>query len=252
MHPLLISLANINAGVRMKATSHVFALAAYLSIPKFLDVNAHLQSLLAVRVFHICLSIVTKNLKCAEFSGKQMPDPWGNQRIAHMPLVRYIADLPEQCMISCVLGSESPTSTASQDQFGDGICHPRCTQNYTLNRITLACQEADPTFLPAFLKACHPMGLNGVNQPFWKDWGSADPSLFLTPDALHAWHKFYFDHLLKWVINMLGGDELDWCMAAIQPWVGARHWPKGISKLKQCTGREHRDLEKILVPVASV
>ena len=40
-------------------------------------------------------------------------------------------------------------------------------------------------------------------------------------------------------------------MAALQPHVGSCHWANGISKLKQCTGREHRDLEKILIAVAA-
>ena len=40
-------------------------------------------------------------------------------------------------------------------------------------------------------------------------------------------------------------------MAALQPHVGQHHWTNGVSKLKQCTGREHRDLEKILIAVAA-
>jgi hypothetical protein len=93
--------------------------------------------------------------------------------------------------------------------------------------------------------------LNGVVEPFWKDWGNACPSRFLTPDALHQWHKFYFDHCLRWVINIIGGEELDRRLAAIQPRTGTRHWVNGVSTLKQCTGREHRDLEKLLPVVAA-
>jgi len=93
--------------------------------------------------------------------------------------------------------------------------------------------------------------LNGVHQPFWRNWGNADLSIFLTPDALHAWHKFFFNHPLKWIINIMGSEELDCCMAALQQCVGMCHWAHGISKLKQVTGHEHRDLEKILVAVAA-
>ena len=96
---------------------------------------------------------------------------------------------------------------------------------------------------------CQDVGLNGVHQPFWRDWGNADPSYFLTPDALHPWHKFIFNHPLKWIINIMGGDELDRRMAALQPHVGVWHWQNGISKLKQVTGREHRDLQKVLVAI---
>ena len=251
MHPLLLSLANIEAGVRMKATSHAFALAAYLPIPKFLNVSAPIHAVLTARVYHICVSTITKNLKLAEAHGVIMSDPRGNLRMCHTPLAAWIADLPEQRTIACVLANQSATSTATSDEFDDSEPHPRRTREVTLNRISQACAVADPAFIPAFISACQPHGLNGVHQPFWKDWGNASPSDFITPDALHMMHKFFFDHPLKWVINIMGGNELDRRMAALQPRVGSRHWTNGISKLKQCTGREHRDLEKILIAVAA-
>lgn len=251
MHPVLLSLANINAGVRMKATSHAFMLVAYLPIPKFLNVTAPVHAALTARIFHACLSHVFSSLKIAERHGEMMPDPRGKMRRCNTPLASYISDLPEQRMISGVLGNQSPISTAGQAEFGDDFPHPRRTRDFIMGRIAEACKTADPVSVPEFVKACEPFGLTGVHQPFWADWGDADPSIFLTPDALHQWHKFFFDHTLKWIINIMGGDELDRRMAALQPRVGERHWPKGISKLKQCTGREHRDLQKILVAVVA-
>jgi hypothetical protein len=68
----------------------------------------------------------------------------------------------------------------------------------------------------------------------WPEWGAPavlarlgqrrPPPLFLTVDVLHTFHKFFFDHPLKWVINIMGGEELDRRMVAIQPRVGERHW----------------------------
>ncbi len=43
MHPLLLSIANIDAGVRMKATSRAFALIAYLPVVQFDNVTEHEQ-----------------------------------------------------------------------------------------------------------------------------------------------------------------------------------------------------------------
>src|SRR6202042_3235588 len=251
MHPVLLSLANIEAGIRMKATSHAFALAAYLPIPKFQNVTPQVQAVLSARVYHTCVSIIMDGLKAADADGEVMSDPNGTQRLCHTPLVSWIGDLPEQRVISCVLGNQSPISEASLNQFGDSNPHPRRTRELTLSRIAQACMAADPTAIPQFLKECDPLGLNGVHQPFWRSWGNACPSKFLTPDALHQWHKFSFDHILKWVINIMGGDELDRRMAALQPRVGERHWANGISKLKQCTGREHRDFQKLIVAVTA-
>jgi len=62
MHLVLLSLANISAGVHMKATSHTFSLAVYSPIPKFLNVSAHIQAALTACVYHICISIITQKL----------------------------------------------------------------------------------------------------------------------------------------------------------------------------------------------
>ena len=55
----------------------------------------------------------------------------------------------------------------------------------------------DPCDIAAFYKVClSSFHLNGVVLPFWEDWGDACPSMFLTPDALHQWHTFYYNHCI--------------------------------------------------------
>jgi hypothetical protein len=236
----------------MKATSHAFALAAYLPIPKFVGVSPDIHAVLVAWVFHHCLDKVFVNLKAAEASGVCMSDPNGWLNTIHTPLVAWIADRPEQLMLSGVLSNNSHISLATQDQFGDSIPHPPQTRQHTLNAISHVLQKcSNPWDLAVFIKACASEGLNGVHEPFWHDWGSADPSLFLTPDALHQWHKFFYDHCLKWITNIMTGEELDFRLSVLQPRVGVKHWSKGVSKLKQCTGHEHRDLETQLVSVCA-
>lgn len=251
MHPVLLSLANINAGVRMKATSHSFGLAGYLPTPKFINVSKDVHAVLVNRMYHACVDVITATLKQTERDGAWFDDPNGHLRFCHTPLVSWIADLPEQRMQACVINNQSPVSLAKLNQFGDKEPHPHRTRAFTLDLINQACSATDPAMIPQFIKTCKALGLNGVHQPFWKDWGLADPSQFLTPDALHQLHKFFFDHVLKWVINIMGGEELDCRLKSLQPRVGVRHWSSGVSKLKQCTGREHRELEKIIVVAAA-
>ena len=251
MHPLLLSIANIHAGVRMKATSHSFALAAYLPVPKFLSVSQPVQAVLAARVYHHAISIVTKNLKTAAQDGMVMSDPMDRLRVIHTPLVAWIADYPEQLLIACVSSKNSPISTATGAQFGDPNAHPPRLGKDTLQAIHAACAACDPCDIIAFHKICQQMRLNGVTEPFWEDWKNACPSFFLTPDALHQWHKFYFDHCLQWVINIITGQELNFHLSVLQLRIGTRHWPNGVSTLKQCTGREHRALKKLLPAVSA-
>jgi hypothetical protein len=109
MHPLLLSIANIAAGVRMKATSPVFALAAYLPIPKFLDVAPDVQAVLTARVYHYCIDKVVANLKIAERTGALMSDPMGRQQVlllCHLP--------PPPNLTICCLILHEPASIHSR------------------------------------------------------------------------------------------------------------------------------------------
>ncbi|KAG2052648.1 hypothetical protein BDR06DRAFT_1056020, partial [Suillus hirtellus] len=89
--------------------------------------------------------------------------------------------------------------------------------------------------------------LNSVHSPFWVDWPFADPSVFLTPEPLHHWHKEFFDHNLQWCLEVVREQELDFCISVLQPTTGFRHFSGGISKLKQVMGRVHQDLQCYIV-----
>ncbi|KAG2058806.1 hypothetical protein BDR06DRAFT_980194 [Suillus hirtellus] len=120
----------------------------------------------------------------------------------HTPLVVWIANYPEQLLIACTASKHSPISLTIAAQFGDPLPYPPQTHSETLNAIERVCALSDPCDIASFYKMCQNLHLNGVVEPFWKDWGNACPSLFLTPDSLHQWHKFYFDHPIN-CISML-------------------------------------------------
>ncbi|KAG6372948.1 hypothetical protein JVT61DRAFT_6988 [Boletus reticuloceps] len=101
-HPLLISLANIKMHARNKAAAHGFLLLALLPFPEFIHETARMQSVLEARLFHHCLDIVLEPLKQEMKRGVTMPDPLGELRYCFTPLISYIADTPEACVISCV------------------------------------------------------------------------------------------------------------------------------------------------------
>ncbi|KAJ7205926.1 hypothetical protein B0H12DRAFT_1034874, partial [Mycena haematopus] len=100
-----------------------------------------------------------------------------------------------------------------------------------------------------YVKEAKKLGLNGVHRPFWRDWPLAEPSQFLTPEPLHHWMKMFWDHVCKWCILALGAAEIDFRFSVLRPHTGMRHFKEGISKAKQTTGREHRDIQRYIVPV---
>ena len=120
-HPLLLGLANIRMSTRLKLSSDAFLLAALLPIPKFVHNNKRMCGLLSDRLLHECLDIVLEPLKQAARLGITMNDPLGNLRLCYTPLVSYIVDTPEACMLAAVGGKTSPVTIAMYKQFGDSF-----------------------------------------------------------------------------------------------------------------------------------
>ena len=134
-HPLLISIANISMMVQNKAASHSFLLLVLTPISEFLHNTSRMCSLLEARLFHQCLDIVLKPLKQAAQFGCTISDPLGNQCYCFTPLVSYIADTPEACLVACIRGLTSPVTMAMYRNFGDWDRHQPCTATLTLSQL---------------------------------------------------------------------------------------------------------------------
>jgi hypothetical protein len=130
-HPLLISLANISADIRRKGSMNLYLLLALLPVSKFTHPNKCLCGVLADRLLHQVISTVVKPLKKAAKLGCMMSDPLGNLKHCFTPLVAYIANTLEQCVIACVTSNASAVSIAVSAQFGDPICCAPCTASKT-------------------------------------------------------------------------------------------------------------------------
>ncbi|KAG1823965.1 uncharacterized protein BJ212DRAFT_1444833 [Suillus subaureus] len=183
MHPLFLTIGNIQLDVQMKATSHAWRCVAFMPTPTFL-VNLDYQTLLQSHLWHRCMDFIMSNLKVAVRVGEFMADPSAHWHHCFTPLISHIADLPEQLMIAC------------------------------------------------FNKEVKKLHLSGIHLPFWRNWRSANPAKFLTPEILHTLLKFFFDHVLK----------------SQHKHIGVCHFGSGVSHVKQMTGREHQDIQRTIVP----
>lgn len=249
-HPLLISLANLDMDFRMKASNHAYLLLALLPIPHFFHPTKRLRGVLADRLFHECLDFITQPLKTAAQIGIMMSDPLGSQRLCYTPLAAYIVDTPESTLIAGVGGKTSSVTMAFYKQFGDNFRHEPRRGSTTIGQLQSLEAEIDPWDLKAYFReAQSSFRLNGVHRPFWRDWPLSDPSDFLTPEPLHHWHKQFWDHDAKWCIRAVGPAEIDFRFSVLHPHTGFRSFSEGISALKQVTGREHRDIQRYIIPV---
>ncbi|KAG6826751.1 hypothetical protein H0H92_014591, partial [Tricholoma furcatifolium] len=248
-HPLLLSLANIDMDFRSKALNHVFLLIGLLPIPKFIHKDRKIRGVLESRLFHECLDYILRPVKKAAEIGIMMSDPLGNLRYFFTPLASCIVDTPESNLIAGVASMSSSVTVANYHQLGDSFRHESRTAAKTIAQLAQIERTIDPWALDDYIKASNEAGLNGVHRPFWRDWALAEPSTFLTPEPLHHWHKMFFDHDIKWCIQALEGPEIDFRFSILHPHNGFRHFKEGISKLKQVTGREHRDMQRYLIPL---
>ncbi|KAF8546867.1 hypothetical protein OG21DRAFT_1527549 [Imleria badia] len=210
-HPLLLSLANIDADIHSKGSLHAHVLLALLPVPSFIHKQMHVCSLLSDRLFHECLDLVLKPLKIAA-------------------TVRIMMSDPVECLVTCTSPKASPVLTVIYKQFSDSFRHPPRTATMTLDEIEQACSMANLDDFKDFLKVIKRFRLNGVDKSFFRDWLLSEPLIFITPETLHVFHRLFWDHNLQWS-------------------VGYRSFEEGVSKLEQVMGRDHRAAQRYIVGV---
>ncbi|KAF9044680.1 hypothetical protein BDP27DRAFT_1386570 [Rhodocollybia butyracea] len=93
----------------------------------------------------------------------------------------------------------------------------------------------------------HKHNVAGGIEHFWKDFPLTDIHDCITPDILHQCYQGVFKHLLKWVQEIVGENELDEQFQVLPPTCGVRHFKKGIADFSQVTGTEHKHIARILL-----
>ena len=164
-HNILISLANIDANIHSKTSLHSYLLLVLLPIPKFVHKNSHICGLLKDWLFHQMLNHILAPLKTAATMKVMMSDLVGNLWYCYTPLVSWIANMPEECLISTTSPKAFPVTTTTSKHFGDSFCHPPYTGQNTLLAIWTVCAEHDPPDFKNFLKVIRCLSLNGLINP---------------------------------------------------------------------------------------
>jgi hypothetical protein len=186
------------------------------------------------------METLVEPLKKPGKEGKPMVCSDGNVRQVFPILAAYVADFPEQCLVSCTMKTGCPICIVDPDKRGD-LHTPRTRKiPETVEAINKA--QATGNHRSRLL-----LGLRN-SVPFWRNLPYANMFECFTPDALHQLHKGIFkDHLVKWCALILGKDELDRRYKAMPPHHGLRHFHRGIMSIKQWTGREHKQMERVFI-----
>ncbi len=250
-HCVYMTCGNIQKDIRTKLSSRLWVKIAQIPVGKFLEKEDN--GVLNQRLYHICMDIVTEMLKECSREPVLMADAMGKLRLVRALLLAHIADHPEQQMIACAAGDASPISLARHKELGLDYCLDLRTRDVTLELVKELrdTPRVDPLNVGAYMRKAKKSGLNGVYEPYWRDWEFADPSKFLTPDVLHQFHKFFWDHPMKWARQLLGDAEIDRRYKVLQKHVGRKHFHNGFTVFSQHTGREYRELQASFIPVIS-
>ncbi|KAG8916248.1 hypothetical protein FRC01_003278 [Tulasnella sp. 417] len=231
--PVYITIGNIGKATRRKPSQHATILLGYLPVTK-LEIFSHTatRQLMGQDLFHRSMKLLLEPLERAGRAGVQMVCPDGYARKVYPILAAYIADHPEQCLVTCTKENRCPQCK-----------YPGRNQTDTLT--ILKCRASGD---PQAEEEAREEGLRATYPPFWANLPHTDIFSCITPDILHQIHKGMFkSHLFEWCQAILGTAEMDQRFSAMPSHPSLRHFHRGVSHLTQWTGKEAKQLERVFV-----
>ena len=154
----------------------------------------------------------------------------------------FVGDYPEQVLVTCTYGNWCPKCLVPADELGSNTRFPLC--NYKLARDVYLLADGDAC---AFHLACREISQKPVFHPFWEKLPFTNVFVSITPDILHQLLQGVFKHLVSWLIGTFGTLEIDACCRSIPPNHHILTFAKGISILTHVTGKEHKNMSRILL-----
>jgi hypothetical protein len=244
-----LTIGNLPKLIRRKPSKNACILISYLSInkldrSKMTEAEHHSR---VQRIFHESMGIILKALKEAGKTGVYIKDSKGVTWLVYPILASYIADYPEQCLVTCTKYGTCPKCRQTANNLGDDQLAPSQTQKWTHQVIDDAKKELKDS-IPKFHEYCMKRYVaGGVYSPFWKDLPFCNIHLTITPDILHQLYQGVFKHVIGWCQLIIGEKKLDQRIRLLPYGYGLRQFKQGISKLSQISGTERKNMAKILL-----
>ncbi|KAK7020726.1 hypothetical protein VNI00_017626 [Paramarasmius palmivorus] len=246
-YPVYLTLGNIPKALRRKPSQRACILIGYLPVDKISkgNLSGREHSARYQRLLHEAMRYLLSPLVNAGRSGVEMVSADGVIRRVHPILTSYIADFPEQCLVTCSKYGVCPKCQVTASELANPTPHPRRTEAWTQSVMQSARQHATPT---RYFEACMEHEVSGyVYDPFWKDLPYSDIHFSIMPDILHQLYQGVLRHLINWCQTILHKDELDRRIRCLPESYGVRHFKNGISSLSQISGMERKNMGKILL-----
>ncbi|KAH9023276.1 hypothetical protein EDB85DRAFT_2075341 [Lactarius pseudohatsudake] len=247
-YPLYLSIGNLHNNLRRSHRGGV-ALAGFLAIAQTEKRYSDNPGFRRFRrqLFHTSLARILSSLCPGMSEPEVVRCADGFHRRVIYGLGPYIADYPEQVLISGIVTNWCPKCTAHRDDL-ETLGTPRSREQTDALRELLGLGELWRLY-----------GVVGDVEPFTDDFPRADVYELLSPDLLHQIIKGTFkDHLVHWVTAYVRRkhpgapgkvilDDIDRRIAAAPPFTGLRRFPEGRG-FKQWTGDDSKALMKVYLP----
>jgi hypothetical protein len=246
-YPVYVSIGNISKKVRRKSTEGATVLLGYLPVDKFEDVKSpDERARLRAELTHRAMEALMEPLKLASEEGVDMWCSDGYLRRVYPILAAFVADWPEQCELACAGQGGCPICTATHVGRGD------YNQQAPL-------RDPEETLAALRLYYRHNRHLGELNElnlkPWWPWWANLPHTNFhacITPDLLHQLHNGRFkSHILKWAMSIATPIVVDRRFMSMTRAEGMRHFNRRVSKIKNWTGRESKELMKQILPLVT-
>jgi len=189
-YPVYLTLWNLPRAIWRKPSQHACILVTYLSVSKMvgMELSKKQKSSRIQQLFHDSMWIVLEPLIEAEKSGVEITGGDGKVCMVHPILACYVADYPEQCLVTCAKYGTCPEYELDDSEMGEGFQGPWRTQRKTSKIIKTA--RANSTSISNFQECCKQDNISGgVRCPFWEGFPYCDIHMSIIPDVLHQLYQ---------------------------------------------------------------
>ncbi|KAG1865320.1 hypothetical protein F4604DRAFT_1586176 [Suillus subluteus] len=241
-YPVYLTIGNIPKEIRRKPSRCAHVLLAYLPTTRLEHTkpitNKASRRRSAANLYHACMARVLSPLENAGLDGLSMRSGDGILRRCHPLFACFIGDYPEQVLATTVKTTECPKCDIPPDKLESATAP---FEIHDLHAVLDALATIDVGDLE-FVQACRDAGIKPVVHPFWERLPYANIFQAVTPDILHQLYQGLVKHLLGWLAQACGPNEIDARCRRLPPNHHIRLFMKGITGLSRVSGAEHAQI----------
>jgi hypothetical protein len=242
-HPVYLTIGNIPKDIRRKPLRRAQILIAYILTTKLEGITNRTGCRRAIaNLYHSCMQVLLAPITAYGETGIKMVGGDGIWRRCYPIFALFVGDYPEQVLVACTPGSRCPKCLVPPDELGSPNRY--APRDYDKARDAYLLADGDAH---AFHLACRDAGQKPVYHPFWESLPFTNVFISITPDILHQLLQGVLKNLIIWLILAFGPTEIDARCRRLPPNHHIHLFAKGISSLSRITGKEHKNMSRLLL-----